>query len=101
MAQQVVVMASLVGLGLAGIVLLTRKLKGGKKSAPIPPDHGAFVERFQILPPPHPPPPAAPLPLSGKTFAVKNMSVHSDSTLALQCMDLTQQRLHGLYTLRT
>lgn len=33
---------------------------------------GGFIERFEILPSPQPPPPAAPLKLSGLTFAVND-----------------------------
>lgn len=36
-------------------------------------DFGAFIERFQILPPPQPAPPKAPHPLTGLTFAVSDM----------------------------
>ena len=59
----------LLGLGLAGIILMTRKLK--KKV--VREDFGAFVERFQLLPPPQPPPPKAPHPLTGLFFAVSDM----------------------------
>ncbi|PSR96523.1 Translocon at the outer membrane of chloroplasts like [Actinidia chinensis var. chinensis] len=59
----------LLGLGLAGIILMTRKLK--KKV--VREDFGAFVERFQLIPPPQPPPPKAPHPLTGLFFAVSDM----------------------------
>lgn len=36
-------------------------------------DFGAFVERFQILPPPQPAPPKAPHPLTGLSFAVSDL----------------------------
>jgi len=58
----------LVGLGIAGIFVLRRAFRlAGKK------DNGAFIEYFELLPPPPPPPPSAPLPLSGLTFAIKDM----------------------------
>lgn len=58
----------LLGLGLAGILLMTRKLKKAVKE-----DFGAFVERLQLLPPPQPAPPKAPHPLTGLSFAVSDM----------------------------
>lgn len=58
----------LVGLGIAGIFVLRRAFRlAGKK------DNGAFIEYFELLPPPPPPPPSAPLPLSGLTFAIKDI----------------------------
>lgn len=58
----------LLGLGLAGIILMTRKLKKAVKE-----DFGAFVERLRLLPPPRPAPPKAPHPLIGLSFAVSDM----------------------------
>ncbi|CAI9113682.1 OLC1v1014331C1 [Oldenlandia corymbosa var. corymbosa] len=58
----------LLGLGIAGILLITKKLKKAVK-----PDFGAFVGRLQLLPPPPPPPPKAPHPLTGLTFAVSDV----------------------------
>ncbi|KAM1398404.1 hypothetical protein ACFX2I_015861 [Malus domestica] len=58
----------LLGLGLAGILLMTRKLKKTIRE-----DFGAFVERLQLLPPPQPAPPKAPHPLTGLTFAVSDV----------------------------
>ncbi|KAF5934229.1 hypothetical protein HYC85_030400 [Camellia sinensis] len=58
----------LLGLGFAGILIMTRKLKKVVKE-----DFGAFVERFQLLPPPQPAPPKAPHPLTGLTFAVSDV----------------------------
>ncbi|XP_077230086.1 translocon at the outer membrane of chloroplasts 64-III [Tasmannia lanceolata] len=58
----------LLGLGLAGIILMTQKLKKVIKE-----DFGAFVERFQLLPPPQPAPPKAPHPLTGLSFAVSDI----------------------------
>jgi len=58
----------LLSLGIAGIVLMTRKLKRVVKE-----DLGAFVQRFEILPPPQPAPPKAPHPLTGLTFAVADV----------------------------
>ncbi|XP_076899678.1 translocon at the outer membrane of chloroplasts 64-like [Bidens hawaiensis] len=58
----------LLGLSLAGILLMTKKLKKAVKA-----DFGAFVEKLQILPPPQPAPPKAPHPLTGLTFAVSDL----------------------------
>ncbi|CAL5371941.1 unnamed protein product [Camellia sinensis] len=58
----------LLGLGLAGILIMTRKLKKVVKE-----DFGAFVERFQLLPPPQPAPPKAPHPLTGLSFSVSDL----------------------------
>ncbi|KAH7654768.1 Amidase protein [Dioscorea alata] len=58
----------LLGLGLAGIVMMTRRLKRSIKE-----DFGAFIERFELLPPAPPPPPKAPHPLTGLTFAVADI----------------------------
>ncbi|XP_050258714.1 translocon at the outer membrane of chloroplasts 64 [Quercus robur] len=58
----------LLGLGLAGILIMTRKLKKAIRE-----DFGAFIEKFQLLPPPPPPPPKAPHPLTGLTFAVSDV----------------------------
>lgn len=58
----------LVGLGIAGIFILRRALRISTKK-----DNGAFISYFELLPPPPPPPPSAPLPLSGLTFAIKDM----------------------------
>ncbi|XP_068659737.1 outer envelope protein 64, chloroplastic [Aristolochia californica] len=58
----------LLGLGIAGIILVTRKLKKAVRE-----DFGAFVERLQLLPPPQPAPPKAPHPLTGLSFAVADV----------------------------
>ncbi|KAL4197457.1 hypothetical protein AMTRI_Chr04g251300 [Amborella trichopoda] len=58
----------LIGLGLAGILLMTRRFKKAIKE-----DFGAFVMRLRLLPPPQPAPPKAPHPLSALSFAVKDI----------------------------
>lgn len=58
----------LLGLGLAGILIITKRLKKAVKA-----DFGAFVERLQLLPPPPPQPPKAPHPLTGLTFAISDV----------------------------
>jgi len=58
----------LLGLGLAGIFLASRRRKKVIKE-----DFGAFIERIQLLPPPQPSPPKAPHPLTGLTFAIKEL----------------------------
>ncbi|KAH6763413.1 translocon at the outer membrane of chloroplasts 64-III [Perilla frutescens var. hirtella] len=58
----------LLGLGLAGILIMTKKLKRTVRA-----DFGAFIERLQLLPPPQPAPPKAPHPLTGLSFAVSDV----------------------------
>ncbi|XP_021909346.1 outer envelope protein 64, chloroplastic [Carica papaya] len=58
----------LLGLGLAGIIIMTKKLKKAIRE-----DFGAFIEKLQLLPPPQPAPPKAPHPLTGLTFAVSDL----------------------------
>ncbi|XP_058108104.1 outer envelope protein 64, chloroplastic isoform X2 [Magnolia sinica] len=58
----------LLGLGLAGIFLMTRRLKKTIRE-----DFGAFVQRLQLLPPPQPAPPKAPHPLTSFSFAVSDI----------------------------
>ncbi|WCJ42077.1 Glutamyl-tRNA(Gln) amidotransferase subunit A [Euphorbia peplus] len=58
----------LLGLGLAGILFMTKKLKKTIRE-----DFGAFVAKLQLLPPPQPAPPKAPHPLTGLTFAVSDV----------------------------
>ncbi|CAA3029490.1 outer envelope 64, chloroplastic [Olea europaea subsp. europaea] len=58
----------LLGLGLAGILIFTKKMKRAVKA-----DFGAFIERLQLLPPPQPAPPKAPHPLTGLSFAVSDV----------------------------
>ncbi|KAL8124017.1 hypothetical protein AgCh_011864 [Apium graveolens] len=62
----------LLGLGIAGIFIMTKKIK---KTIQV--DFGAFVERFQLLPPPQPAPPKAPHPLTGFSFDNNTVSVSS------------------------
>ncbi|KAG6627638.1 hypothetical protein CIPAW_15G143400 [Carya illinoinensis] len=68
MASQSANLWVLLGLGLAGIFLVTRKLRKAVRE-----DFGAFIEKLQLLPPPPPPPPKAPHPLTGLTFAVSDV----------------------------
>ncbi|XP_062214832.1 outer envelope protein 64, chloroplastic-like isoform X2 [Phragmites australis] len=55
----------LLGLSIAGVLLAARRLR-----RPARPDHGAFIARLELLPPPQPPPPQAPHPLTGLCFAI-------------------------------
>ncbi|KAK4350090.1 hypothetical protein RND71_029403 [Anisodus tanguticus] len=68
MASQAANLWVLLGLGLAGILIMTRKLKKVVKA-----DFGAFVERLKLLPPPQPPPPKAPHPLTALSFAISDV----------------------------
>eukprot|EP00250_Pteridium_aquilinum_P006084 c16068_g1_i1 orf=380-2368(-) len=58
----------LLGLGIAGLIILTRSRK-----KQISKDFGAFIKYLELLPPPQPAPPIAPHPLSNLTFAVKDI----------------------------
>ena len=58
----------LLGLGLAGILLMTKRLKKTIKA-----DFGAFIQKLELLPPPQPSPPKAPHPLTGLNFAVSDV----------------------------
>ncbi|KAL2622202.1 hypothetical protein R1flu_002407 [Riccia fluitans] len=58
----------LLGLGIAGLIIL-----GRRQRAAVDKGHGAFIQYFELLPPPPPPPPKAPPPLTGMTFAVKDI----------------------------
>ncbi|KAA3476040.1 outer envelope protein 64, chloroplastic isoform X1 [Gossypium australe] len=58
----------LLGLGLAGIFLMTKRLKKTIKA-----DFGAFIQKLELLPPPQPAPPKAPHPLTGLKFAVSDV----------------------------
>ncbi|XVF50476.1 hypothetical protein PTKIN_Ptkin04bG0104500 [Pterospermum kingtungense] len=58
----------LLGLGLAGILLMTKRLKKTIKA-----DFGAFIQRLELLPPPQPAPPKAPHPLTNLNFAVSDV----------------------------
>lgn len=58
----------LLGLGIAGFFILRRTFKLSSKK-----DNGAFICYLELLPPPQPVPPSAPHPLSGLTFAVKDI----------------------------
>lgn len=60
----------LLGLGLAGLLILTRRRK---KKEVIKQDFGAFIERFQVLPPPQPAPPIARHVLTDLIFAAGDM----------------------------
>ncbi|XP_030521358.2 outer envelope protein 64, chloroplastic [Rhodamnia argentea] len=68
MASQSANLWVLLGLGIAGIVLMTRKLKRAVRE-----DFGAFVHKLHLLPPPQPAPPKAPHPLTGLSFAVSDV----------------------------
>ncbi|KAL1327922.1 hypothetical protein HN51_037907 [Arachis hypogaea] len=68
MASQSANVWVLLGLGIAGILLLTRKLKHTVRQ-----DLGAFIQKLQLLPPPQPAPPKAPHPLTALTFALSDL----------------------------
>lgn len=70
MASQAANLWVLLGLGLAGILMITKKLKKTVRE-----DFGAFIDKLLLLPPPQPAPPKAPHPLTGLTFAVSDVWV--------------------------
>ncbi|KAJ4755638.1 Glutamyl-tRNA(Gln) amidotransferase subunit A [Rhynchospora pubera] len=74
----------LLGLGLAGVLLVTRSLRRVVKK-----DLGAFLDRLELLPPPPPPPPKAPHPLSGLSFAVADLFDISEAIASFGCPDWT------------
>ncbi|XVF67217.1 hypothetical protein PTKIN_Ptkin10aG0102300 [Pterospermum kingtungense] len=63
------------GITVAGIIVLAEATRRRRRKAMIikREDFGAFLERLELNPFPQPPPPAAKLPLSGLTFAVKDI----------------------------
>ncbi|WRX14119.1 Tetratricopeptide repeat 1 - like 5 [Theobroma cacao] len=63
------------GVTVAGIIVLAETSRRMRRKAIIikREDFGAFLERFELIPFPQPPPPAAKLPLSGLTFAIKDI----------------------------
>lgn len=64
----------MIGVTVAGIVILAETRRRRLKSRNIVrEDFGAFIERFELVPFPQPPPPAARQPLSGLTFAIKDV----------------------------
>ncbi|XP_010506209.1 PREDICTED: outer envelope protein 64, chloroplastic [Camelina sativa] len=68
MASQAANLWVLLGLGLAGILMISKKLKKTVRE-----DFGAFLDKLLLLPPPPPAPPKAPHPLTGLTFAVSDL----------------------------
>lgn len=69
----------LIGAGVAGlaVVVYKERKRWNEKKFLEREDFGAFVERFELFPFSQPPPPAAPLPLNGLSFAIKDMFVIS------------------------
>lgn len=67
-----------IGIGVAGIVVLSEARRRRRRVKTVKEDFGAFVERFELLPFPQAPPPAAKQTLSGLTFAIKDMFVSGD-----------------------
>ncbi|XP_006297201.2 outer envelope protein 64, chloroplastic [Capsella rubella] len=68
MASQAANLWVLLGLGLAGILMITKKLQKTVRE-----DFGAFIDKLLLLPPPQPAPPKAPHPLTGLTFALSDL----------------------------
>ncbi|XP_057419615.1 outer envelope protein 64, mitochondrial-like isoform X2 [Lotus japonicus] len=62
-----------IGIGVAGIVVLAETRRRRRRGKTPKPDFGAFIERFELLPFPQPPPPAAKQMLSALTFAMSDI----------------------------
>ncbi|KAJ1402236.1 Tetratricopeptide-like helical domain superfamily [Sesbania bispinosa] len=62
-----------VGIGVAGIVVLAETRRRRRRGKAQKQDFGAFVERFELLPFPQSPPPAAKQILSSLTFAMSDI----------------------------
>ncbi|MED6185271.1 hypothetical protein PIB30_055448 [Stylosanthes scabra] len=62
-----------VGVGVAGIVVLAETRRRRRRRNTDKEDFGAFLERFELLPFPQPPPPAAKQMLSSLTFAINDI----------------------------
>ncbi|XP_054777787.1 outer envelope protein 64, mitochondrial isoform X1 [Prosopis cineraria] len=62
-----------IGLGVAGIVVLAETRRRRRKVKTVKEGFGAFIRRFELLPFPQPPPPAAKQTLSGLTFAIADI----------------------------
>ncbi|XP_062221969.1 outer envelope protein 64, mitochondrial-like [Phragmites australis] len=64
------------GIAIAGVIVLVEAARPRRRwlhgKAGVPPDAGAFCDRFELSPPPQPPPPAARHLLAGLTFAVSD-----------------------------
>lgn len=59
---------------MAGAIIIAEASRRRRRKAPIKTVQyfGAFVDRFELLGAPQPPPPAAPLLLSGLSFAISD-----------------------------
>lgn len=77
----------LLGLGIAGVFLAARRLR-----RPARPDHGAFIARLELLPPPQPPPPQAPHPLTGLCFAIADALHVSGYTTSFGSLEWAKTR---------
>ncbi|XP_061364687.1 outer envelope protein 64, mitochondrial-like [Gastrolobium bilobum] len=62
-----------IGLGVAGIVVLAETRRRRRRGKTHKQDFGAFVERFELPPFPQPPPPVAKQMLSALTFAINDI----------------------------
>nr|CAB3448070.1 unnamed protein product [Digitaria exilis]CAB3504523.1 unnamed protein product [Digitaria exilis] len=64
------------GIAVAGVIVLAeaarRRRRWLRGKSGMPPDAGAFCDRFELSPSPQPPPPAAPHLLSGLNFAASD-----------------------------
>ncbi|KAI4342282.1 hypothetical protein MLD38_026924 [Melastoma candidum] len=61
-----------IGIGVAGVVILAESRRRRKRKGIVVEDFGAFFERFELFPHPQPPPPAPRQALAGLTFAVQD-----------------------------
>ncbi|XP_057849890.1 outer envelope protein 64, chloroplastic isoform X1 [Cryptomeria japonica] len=63
----------LVGLGIAGLIIVSRQWEKKKRQKKRKEDFGAFIERLELLPPPQPAPPVARHILTDLTFALQDI----------------------------
>lgn len=83
----------LLGLSIAGILLLTRS-----RRKQISKDFGAFIRYLELLPPLQFPPPVAPHPLTGLTFAVKDIFDVKGFVTGFGCPDWERTHELALHT---
>ncbi|XP_057518487.1 outer envelope protein 64, mitochondrial [Amaranthus tricolor] len=87
----------LIGAGVAGlaVVVYKERKRWNEKKFLEREDFGAFVERFELFPFSQPPPPAAPLPLNGLSFAIKDIFEIKGRVTGFGCPDWKKTHEEG------